>query len=318
MIRVASDFSGIGAFNQALNRLDIKYEEVFACDLDKFARKTFIENYGQPNYFPKNVYDREIPAESLDIYMTSPPCQSFSQGGARLGKKDERGILFFNSHEFIKKNKPRYFIMENVRGLLSHDNGVTFQEWINMLGGKSINGLPVIFPYETAVPYHLYYKILNAKDYDIPQLRERIFLIGIRDDIDNVFTFPKKEYPTRSLQDLLQKNVDKKYVLSDKMVKYISYNREGEYQLILNRKIANCITSSIAGMQRSRVDNYIDYIYDDINTGKIRKLTPRECFRLMDFPDSFKWSCSNSQAYKQAGNSIVVKMLELIIKNLKL
>ena len=148
MIKVGSDFSGVGAFNQALNRLGIDYKEVFACDMDKYARKTFIHNYGEPEYYPTNVYEREIPKESLDIYMTSPPCQAFSLAGKRLGKNDKRGILFFNSHEFIQVNKPRFFIFENVKGLLSDDGGKTFQEWVNMLGGKSVNGLPILFPYE--------------------------------------------------------------------------------------------------------------------------------------------------------------------------
>jgi len=122
-IKVGSDFSGVGAFDQALLRLGIDYETIFACDMDKYARTTFIHNYGEPEYYPVNVYDREIPAESLDIYMTSPPCQAFSLAGKRLGKDDKRGILFFNSHEFITKNKPRFFIFENVKGLLSDDEG---------------------------------------------------------------------------------------------------------------------------------------------------------------------------------------------------
>jgi DNA (cytosine-5)-methyltransferase 1 len=143
--------------------------------MDKYARQTFIHNYGEPKYYPQNVYEREIPEESLDIYMTSPPCQAFSVAGKRLGKDDKRGILFFNSYEFIEKNKPRYFIFENVRGLLSDDNGKTFSEWVNMLGGKSVNGLPILFAYEESVPYHLYWKVLNAKDYGVPQNRERVF-----------------------------------------------------------------------------------------------------------------------------------------------
>ena len=116
MIKVGSDFSGVGAFNQALIRLGIEYKEVFACDMDKYARQTFIHNYGEPEYYPTDVYEREIPKESLDIYMTSPPCQAFSLAGKRLGKDDKRGILFFNSYEFIQQNKPRYFIFENVKG----------------------------------------------------------------------------------------------------------------------------------------------------------------------------------------------------------
>jgi DNA (cytosine-5)-methyltransferase 1 len=116
MIKVGSDFSGVGAFNQSLIRLGIKYKEMFACDMDKYARQTFIANYGEPEYYPTNVYEREIPKESLDVYMTSPACQSFSLAGKRQGKDDlkGRGILFFNSLEFIEVNKPRFFIFENV------------------------------------------------------------------------------------------------------------------------------------------------------------------------------------------------------------
>lgn len=220
-IKVGSDFSGVGAFNQALNRIGIDYDEIFACDMDKYARQTFIHNYGEPKYYPQNVYDREIPAESLDIYMTSPPCQAFSLAGKRLGKDDKRGILFFNSHEFIQKNKPRFFIFENVKGLLSDDGGKTFQEWVNMLGGKSVNGLPILFPYEDSVPYHLYYQVLNAKHHGIPQNRERIFLIGIRDDQDNNFQFPKEERLTKRLKDILENDVSENYFLSEKVLKVL-------------------------------------------------------------------------------------------------
>ena len=224
-IKVGSDFSGVGAFNQALKRLGADYEEIFACDMDKYARQTFIHNYGKPKYYPTNVYEREIPSKSLDIYMTSPPCQAFSLAGKRLGKEDKRGILFFNSYEFIQINKPRYFIFENVKGLLSDDEGKTFQEWVNMLGGKSVNGVPIIFPYEDSVPYHLYWKVLNAKDYGVPQNRERVFLIGIRDDEDNNFRFPLEETLTKRLKDVLETDVDEKYFLSDKMINVLSHHK---------------------------------------------------------------------------------------------
>jgi DNA (cytosine-5)-methyltransferase 1 len=401
-MRVGSDFSGVGAFNQSLMRLGVQFEEVFACDMDKYARDTFIHNYGEPKYYPTNVYDREIPAESLDIYMTSPPCQAFSLAGKRLGKEDKRGILFFNSHEFIQVNKPRFFIFENVKGLLSDDGGKTFQEWVNMLGGKSVNGVPVLFPYDDSVPYHLYWQVLNAKHHGVPQNRERVFLIGIRDDADNRFQFPREEYLTKRLKDVLEDDVDDKYFLSEKMIHYISHDRNGNYNLVVNREIANAMTCSMKNQQRSFQDNYIqiksatskgyeearegdsinfkninsktrrgrvgkgvaqtlesnnmsqgviqkttygkhqqDCFYDcngiigAIPAGthgstphltktlmpcgtKIRRLTPRECFRLMDFPDTFTWKVSDSQAYKQAGNSIVVNVLYKILKQLPL
>lgn len=401
MLKVGSDFSGVGAFNQALTRLGVEYQEIFACDMDKYARQTFIHNYGEPKYYPTNVYDREIPSESLDIYMTSPPCQAFSLAGKRLGKDDKRGILFFNSYEFIQVNNPRFFIFENVKGLLSDDGGNTFQEWINMLGGRSVNGLPILFPYDNALPYHLYWQVLNAKHHGVPQNRERVFLIGIRDDKDNNFRFPIEENLSKRLKDVLEKEVDDKYFLSDNTLSTLINNqRFNKYEPIENFNTeSSCITSNSGKVVNS--NNYLkigtwrthkdgqgfreiedgncptipararedgsgqpviqtldtacnqgviqlnqskesggqqpyqqNRIFDingispailanlggdrnhNINDYRIRRLTPRECFRLMDFPDTFTWDVSDSQAYKQAGNSIVVRVLEKIIKNL--
>jgi len=407
MIKVGSDFSGVGAFNQTLMRLGIKYDEVFACDMDKYARETFIHNYGEPKYYPKDVYEREIPKESLDIYMTSPPCQAFSLAGKRLGKDDKRGVLFFNSHEFIKKNKPRYFIFENVKGLLSDNNGQTFKEWLNMLGGKSVNGLPVLFAYEDSVPYHIYYKVMNAKKHGVPQNRERVFIIGVRDDKDNTFRWAKEEHLTKRLKDVLEIEVDEKYFLSDKSIQgiinsdftsksTIIQNKNNYCATLLSRdyKDPKCVKVKSAtkkGYEEATEGDSINFsvpnsetrrgrvgkgvaqtldtqckqgiidkypklqkgtgnvlfhrkgfatntqVYDvnkecgTIDTAQgggrqphtlidknIRRLTPKECFRLMDFPDSFTWTCSDSQAYKQAGNSIVVRCLELIIKQFNL
>lgn len=451
MIKVGSDFSGVGAFDQTLKRLRIDYETIFACDMDKYARKTFIHNYGEPKYYPENVYDREIPTKSLDIYMTSPPCQAFSLAGKRKGEDDKRGILFYNSHEFIKKNNPRYFIFENVKGLLSDDGGKTFARWIDYLGGKSVNGNPVIFPHEESVPYHVYHKVLNAKNYGVPQNRERVFIIGIRDDEDNNFSFPKEIPLTKRLKDVLEENVSEKYFLSEKLLKFFIKHTEKHqakgngfkfkpkeeesiaqavttksgtrpddnylqvksatskgYELaeigedsinfehpnsktrrgrvgvgvsqtlttscnqgvaigaIRGRNIdnpksresglpttqmleinengtANCLTTvqkdnvviepiihrignysksnhnANRGISPTVMENHGTVTAVNTFDYRIRKLTPRECFRLMDFPDDFDFSCvSDSQAYKQAGNSIVVNVLYEIIKKLKL
>lgn len=362
-MKVGSDFSGVGAFDQALKRLGVNYKTAFACDMDKYARDTFIHNYGEPEYYPTNVYDREIPSDSLDIYMTSPPCQAFSLAGKRLGKDDKRGILFFNSHEFIQVNKPRFFIFENVKGLLSDDGGNTFQEWINMLGGKSVNGLPILFPCEDSVPYHLYWKVLNAKHHGVPQNRERVFLIGIRDDEDNKFQFPKEEYLTKRLKDILEDEVDDKYFVTETKIEYLERSNKTGWgkKFIQNQKdICYCLDASYYKGGRSAtvvsvkyndkrlnkiisknklpkgqikaIDTYNQKVQDNAPTltephhnttrlwdgYKIRRLTPRECFRLMDFPDTFTWKVSDSQAYKQAGNSIVVNVLYKILKQLPL
>jgi len=407
--------------------------------------------------------------------MTSPPCQAFSLAGKRKGEKDKRGILFYNSHEFIVKNKPRYFIFENVKGLLSDDSGKTFNRWLDYLGGKSVNGNPVIFPLEDSTPYHIYHKVLNAKNYGVPQNRERVFIVGIRNDSDNTFTWPKEKHLTKRLKDVLEDNVDKKYYLSDKMISYLHQRSDNFNNGKVNYKdendTASCITKSSSSLdisdniikvgntnpsgngmngnvfdaegisptlstnkgegikvksatkkgyeianegdninlsqpksetRRGRVgkevaqtldtscnqaviigairgrnpenplsrevglpteqrlelnlngtsnalttvqkDNVVvceqrndeglrffkDGICGTIRTiadggdkrvirnQTIRRLTPRECFRLMDFPYTFTWPVSNSQAYKQAGNSIVVAVLAGVISKLNL
>ena len=111
-----------------------------------------------------------------------------------------------------------------MKGLLSDDNGKTFSEWINLLGGKSVNGNPVLFPYDDSVPYHIYWQVLNAKDYGVPQNRERVFIVGIRDDSDNSFRFPIEEILTKRLKDVLEEEVDEKYFLSEKMVKVLKHH----------------------------------------------------------------------------------------------
>ena len=169
-------------------------------------------------------------------------------------------------------------------------------------------------PIDGSVPYHLHYKVLNAKKHGIPQNRERVFLIGIRDDQDNTFTWPEEEELTHRLKDVLEEEVDDKYFLSELSVNYLL--RHNANKDILKKELPNnssCIPASYYKTPRD-----CQYIKIGVDNYKIRRLTPRECFRLMDFPDTFTWPVSNSQAYKQAGNSIVVRVLEKIIKNLPL
>ena len=257
MIKIGSQFSGVGAFEQSLIRLGIEFKNIYAADWDRYARQTYLLNFEEPEYYVKDVHDTPIQEltekhGSLDIAMFSPPCQAFSMAGKRMGKDDQRGILFFNSLEFIKENKPRYFIFENVKGLLSHDRqdknavyGRTFQEWINYLGGKSVNGVHTFFPYEDSVPYHIYFQVLNAKHYGIPQNRERVFIIGIRDDEDNDFQFPKPIPLEKRLKDVLEIEVDEKYFLSDKMIEYLVKHQDGRAQPFASGEEthANCLTA---------------------------------------------------------------------------
>lgn len=454
MLNIGTDFSGVGAFEEALKRLQIPFKSVFACDMDKYARITYLANHKSPEYFPFDVYDRLIPKKSLDIYVSSPPCQAFSLAGKRLGEDDKRGILFYNSHQFIKKNKPRFFIFENVKGLLSDGKkektnkyGQTFQNWLTLLGGKSINGVPTVFPFDDAVPYHIYFRVLNAKEYGIPQNRERVFIVGIKNDVDNVFSWPRTFPLTKKLKDVLEKNVDEKYFLSDATIRNILHHkrnvsflddekmttntiisgyaknpRDGEYLKVksatkkgyeiatendsvnlsnlssktrrgrVGKQVAQTLdtackqgvligairgrntqnpssrktgdnlnqtlelnfnetSNTLSSVQKDNVVVTKNYLQWDVsgkgyksqqdrahfidgsmctipsgrtqnkvnillNDYKIRRLTPRECFRLMDFPDTFKMPCSDTQMYKQAGNSIVVNVFVQILQQL--
>jgi DNA (cytosine-5)-methyltransferase 1 len=421
-LNVGTDFSGIGSVEQALDLLGIDHKTAFACDWDKFARKAYSANYGKPKHFPKDVHDRVIPEEPLDFYVTSPPCQPFSKAGKRQGEDDKRGILFYNSHYFIQENKPRRFIFENVRGLLSHDRdkndknavyGRTFNKWVQYLGGKSINGNSILFPIDEAVPYHIYFKVLKATDYGIPQARERVFIVGIRDDEDNQFSWPKPVPLKTKLIDLLEPEVEEKYFLSKKMLSYLIKNaddqkakgngfkftplhkedvartirtKEGQRMddnfILINSATASgyeiatpqdSINYSVLSSQtrRGRVGKGVAQTLDtacnqavlvskevrtqeskdsrketgthpfrgktvefrpsevmnSIKTSlghdnfivdgyRVRRLTPRECLRLMGFPDTFKIACSDVQTYKQAGNSIVVHVMAALINNL--
>lgn len=433
-ITVGSDYSGVGAFDYAINRVakekGFSVKKSFVCDFDYYARLSYIANFGttgdlelakskehkyfadnvkrialldkDPNdtdkqilidanefakrfsfYYPFNVYDREVPKKSVGVYMTSPPCQAFSNAGKRKGKEDVRGILFYNSLNFIRLNKPQAFIFENVEGLLSHDNGNTFNEWINLLGGLSVNGNPVLFPYPDSVPYHLYYQVVNTRKHGVPQNRPRIFLVGIRDDQDCPFIFPNEEVLMKSLGDCLEDSVDDKHFLSEKMLELITYQKKGSIEIANINKggqkggvadgegaFISCLTASdykqpkliqvqvvkltrteeakkerAKNLKESKKDTgkfsdrqyelrdqeYSDALLANPNPKKeglisyeqrIRRLTPLECFRLKDFPDEHVFKCidagvSDTQLYKQAGNSITVRPLQKIISNLK-
>ena len=286
-IKVGSQFSGVGAFEQSLIRLGIDFKNVYAADWDKYARQTYLLNFEEPEYYVKDVHDTPIQEltekhGSLDIAMFSPPCQAFSMAGKRMGKDDQRGILFFNSLEFIKENKPRYFIFENVKGLLSHDKqdknavyGRTFQEWINYLGGKSVNGVHTFFPYEDSVPYHIYFQVLNAKNYGIPQNRERVFIIGIRDDKDNDFQFQKPFPLEKRLKDVLESEVDEKYFLSDKMLGYLNNRNEnsifgkGKLKFRDENSVASTLTKSSSSLDISDNILKVGYINQDTQASQV-------------------------------------------------
>jgi len=323
-IKVGTDFSGIGSPEMALKLLGIDHKQVFACEIDKYARKSFKAIHGEPDTFYEDITKRnhsEVP--QLDLYVAGFPCQAFSMAGKRKGFDDVRGTLFFNVADFIRINQPKCFILENVKGLLSHENGNTFQTIKSLLSdnGGTVNSQMYIPYFLDGLGYHIYYKVLNTKEFGIPQNRERIFIVGFKDFRE--FRFPKPFLLELRLKDMLQDNPDDKYFLSESFINYFIKNNEKNIKKDNGFRFqpcsGYCISKAITTKEGNRMEsNFIKKQY--LSKGyKIRRLTPLECFRLQGFPDEafFKAEKVNSdtQLYKQAGNSITVNvMMELLKK----
>lgn len=244
-MKVGTDFSGIGAPEMALKYMGIDFESVFACEIDKYARKSF-EQLHNPKTFYNDITTRNHKeVAQLDLYVAGFPCQSFSMAGKRKGFDETRGTLFFNVADFIKQNQPKCFVLENVKGLLSHDKGRTFQTIVDVLsnGGGTQNGQISLDVFEDGLGYHIYWKVLNTKNFGIPQNRERIFIVGFKDFRE--FSFPKEIPLELKLGDILQDNPDSKYNLSNKGVNNLLKNQKFNKFKTLNKdsKIADCITA---------------------------------------------------------------------------
>jgi len=205
-MKVGTDFSGIGAPEMALKYLGIDFESVFACEIDKYARQSFKQLHKPKTFYNDITTRNHNEVHQLDLYVAGFPCQAFSMAGKRKGFEEARGTLFFNVAEFIKINQPKVFVLENVKGLLSHDKGNTFQTIVDILsnGGGTQNGQISLDVFEDGLGYHIYWQVLNTKDYGIPQNRERIFIVGFKDFRE--FSFPKPMDLKLRLGDMLQDN----------------------------------------------------------------------------------------------------------------
>jgi len=466
-IKIATVCSGIGSPEQSLKELDIPHEISFACEIDKYARQTYLANF-TPNQMYQDLTAEEWDKSEQysDLFIGGIPCQAFSLAGKRLGELDKRGLLFYDFYRYVKNQQPKVFIIENVKGLLSDNNGITFQNWCALLG-QSMNTHLNMFNHDDSLLYNLHFKVLNSKDFGVPQNRERVFLIGIRNDLPNNFRFPIGERLKIRLKDILESEVDEKYYLSEKMIEVLSkhensiigkndnpeksctihsnYFKMGgrDQQYVIqepycvamrgrnpenpsdrttganteqrlepnSQGITNTITSvqkdnlvvvneapelmmmgSLEGGKWDKMHESIRRYYSPngisptvtamgggnqepkimidtaCNQGvvvndpeiinplkdktefgwhfeqnvfsdesitralkssegsgnkqkvilnqRIRRLTPLECMRLQGYPDDYIKPCSDSQTYKQAGNSITVNVMKAIIKNL--
>lgn len=356
-IRVATLFSGIGAVEQAFERLKVAHEIVFACDNNAFVRQSYKANYKiQEEVFFEDIINLNGKqfTEKIDILVGGSPCQSFSSVGKRKGLEDDRGNLVFEFIRIVKEATPNIFIFENVKGLLTVNKGETFHK--------------LILPKFQKLGYSIYFETLNAKDFGIPQHRERLFVIGFKDKREN-YQFPKPFKLKIKVNDLLLDNADEKYYLGEKGINFVTslkqqkmsstqingdialcqranqqFNWHGDfitdpyrpveqkyflseavkrYVLAEGTKnfkskpktdldVARPLLSTMGSMHRAGVDNY--YTYQE----RIRKLAPRECLRLMGFSDNFKIVVSDTQMYKQAGNSMVVDVIMHLLQSLEL
>ena len=392
MIKVGTDFSGIGSPEQALIKLGIKHQSIFACDYDKYAKQSYLANYNPETFYDDITKRDHTKTPYVDLYVAGFPCQAFSMAGKRSGFNDTRGTLFFDLLQYLKAKRPKYFILENVKGLMSHDKGKTFITILDALS-KTINSQYYISPYEDSLGYYVYYKVLNTKDYGIPQNRERIFIVGFRDE-KHSFKFPKKTPLELKLKDILQDNPDSKYNLSDERIKKINAAEKLKNKTDNDLIKVHCLqqrsenrpaikknknsggtghlskqdgTSYCLDAGNSQAIEVADKYYlsdkavetletyndrnkskgngfrakfhnpeqdvmsslkvggkgaDDLVEGKrIRRLTPLECLRLQGFPDSFHNKCkeeglSDTQLYRQAGNSMTVDVMAYLIKEI--
>lgn len=293
-------FCGLGGFRLAFEKMG--GECVFSSDIDEPVQKTYAMNFGEvPQGDITKIEAKDIPEH--DILCAGFPCQPFSTAGRRLGFEDTRGTLFFEVARILKEKQPTGFILENVKGLTNHDGGNTLEVIINAIH---------------EIGYDCKCEVLNAKDYNVPQNRERWYCIGVRKDsgIDiNDFVFPQKEELRIKLCDIIEQGIDttdyanteacernvKKFVKLkevDVTPYTLAYDIRPSRCHFVKGDISNCLTAKM-GTGGSNVAVVI---------AQSRKLTERECLRLMGFPDEYKIG-QGYQSYKQIGNSVVVPVI---------
>jgi len=310
-------FAGIGGirlgFQQAFgNQMNF----VFASEINKYACDTYEENFNErPAGDITSIPPEEIPDH--DMLLAGWPCQSFSMAGRKGGFGDPRGNLFFAISNILKKKLPYSFLLENVYYLKRHDKKKTFKTIMHIL--------------EDELNYKVYYEILNAKYYGVPQNRPRIFIVGFREPI--YFDFPPPSSTIPKLKTVLEKNVLSKYYLSQRYLDGLKNHRRRHEKLghgfgyiVLDPDgVAKTLVIGGMGHERNLVKNTpTSDAYggprDDIgkpNKEGLRRLTPRECARLQGYADSFKFPVSNTQAYRQLAESVAVPLIGKIALSMK-
>ena len=302
-------FAGIGGFRIAMQSLGGKC--VFTSEWDEQAKKTYEANFGEVPFgdITKEETKKFIP-DGFDVLCAGFPCQAFSIAGKRGGFEDTRGTLFFDVAEIIKRKQPKAIFLENVKGLFNHDKGKTLKTILNVL--RNDLGYYVPDP-----------QVLNAKDFGVPQNRERIFIVGFRGDLGiDSFVYPEPINKHTTFEDVKEKDVvSVKYYLSDTYLNtLITHKKRHEskgngfgYEIIPDDGTANAVVCGGMGRERNlvyddRLEDFtpVTHIKGDVNRQGIRKMTPREWARLQGFPDNFIIPVADASAYKQFGNSVAV------------
>lgn len=307
--KVASMFAGIGGICLGFKRAGA--DIVWANEIDKYACITYRENFGEGYLIEGDIHDIKVEdISNFDILTSGFPCQAFSIAGYRKGFEDERGHLFFETLRIIEGKRPRAFLIENVKNLVSHDSGKTFR---------------IIYDALKEAGYHIRYKVLNSMEYgNVPQNRERIYIVGFlnKEECDK-FYFPEPVPLTKTIDDIVNKKNKKDdifyYDSSSRYYEMLSeamVNEDTVYQLrrvYVRENKSNVCPTLTANMGTG--GHNVPLIKDKFG---IRKFTPKECLLFQGFPDDFKISekLSNAQLYKQAGNSVTVPVVERIAKNM--
>lgn len=292
-IRFIDLFAGIGGIRLGFESIGAKC--VYSSEWDKFAQKTYEANFGErPKGDITLIDEKSIP--TFDALLAGFPCQPFSNAGLKMGFEDTRGTLFFHIVRILKYHKPKIVFLENVKGLKSHDKGNTFK---------------VIQKSLEEMGYTVYSQVLNAKDFGIPQNRERIYIIGFLDNVN--FVFPNPLHQKVKLGDILERDVDEKYTISDKL--WAGHQRRKKDHAAKGNGFGYSLfdeNSPYSSTISARYYKDGSEILIKQHNKNPRKITPREAARLQGFPDSFKIIVSDNQAYKQFGNSVCIPVIKAI------
>lgn len=313
-------FCGIGGFRLAFE--SVGGECVFSSDIDKYACETYFANFGDyPAGDITQIEAKEIP--DFDLLCAGFPCQPFSIGGLRKGFQDTRGTLFFHIERIIREKKPKAFILENVKGLVNHDKGKTLDIILNKLAHK-INGELNNNKFDDCLNYYIFYKVLNSKEFGVPQNRERIYIIGFSDDVN--FYFPNKTYKNIFLSDIIDGDIEKntisetlKFNVDYHLSLHPKYNQVKNLQYLLAYEVRKSRATF-------RFDNLSPTLTAKMGTGGNnvpvlvnygRKLTTDECLQIQGFPVNYNIKFNNSQSYKQIGNSVSVPVIKYLANAMK-